>query len=181
MPGNVIPAIRRLAHRGMLHIYRRLPVQLRRRVVRTVAPTYTAGAIAVLERADGRILLVRQVYRQHWGLPGGLLAKGEAPMDAVVREVHEELGLDVTVHGQGAVVLDVVPRRFDFVYRATVNGPVADTMRPVSAELEEAAWFPVDALPELQFESRVALEALRAAPAVPHVAPRGRRRINDDS
>ncbi len=166
-------ALMRPLQRLALEVYRRLPVQARRVVVRTVAPTYTAGAIAVIERADGSILLVRQVYRSNWGLPGGLLEKGEAPVEAVVREVREELGLDIAVRGRGAVVLDVAPRRFDFVYRATINGDESAPLRPRSAEIETAAWFPADELPPLQFESATALEVLASGAAeVPHVPTR---------
>jgi 8-oxo-dGTP pyrophosphatase MutT (NUDIX family) len=72
-------------HRAALQLYRRLPVKARRRVVRTIAPAYTVGSICVIERGDGAVLLVRLSYRNSWGLPGGLLKRGETrrmPPDA---------------------------------------------------------------------------------------------------
>ena len=60
-------------HRWLLLVYRHLPSRLRRSVVRLVSPTFSVGAICLIERADGRVLLIRQLYRRHWGLPGGLL------------------------------------------------------------------------------------------------------------
>ena len=33
----------------------------------------------------GDVLLVRQAYRSRWGVPGGLLQRGEAPARAAVR------------------------------------------------------------------------------------------------
>ncbi len=57
----------------------------------------------IIER-DGRVLMVRQRARgvsgRHDGveyltLPGGGIDAGETPEDAVVREVHEEVGLKV--------------------------------------------------------------------------------------
>ncbi|MGH9275104.1 MAG: NUDIX domain-containing protein, partial [Acidimicrobiales bacterium] len=87
-------------HRGALQVYRRLPVWARRRVVRTIAPGYTVGAMCFIERDDGAMLLVRLSYRQSWGVPGGLLKRGEVPADAARREVREEVGLEIELVGE---------------------------------------------------------------------------------
>lgn len=62
------------------------------------------GAYALVVR-DDRVLLSRLATRvsstELWTLPGGGIEHGEDPREAVVREVHEETGLDVTV-GQSA-------------------------------------------------------------------------------
>ena len=47
---------------------------------------------------DGKLLLVRRasdVYKGYWDLPGGFLAEGEHPLDALRREVLEETALRV--------------------------------------------------------------------------------------
>ena len=44
-----------------------------------------------------RILVVKPIYRQDWLIPGGVVEEGESPRDACVREVREELGLDVKI------------------------------------------------------------------------------------
>jgi 8-oxo-dGTP pyrophosphatase MutT (NUDIX family) len=41
----------------------------------------------------GRVLVIRNSYRQRLSLPAGGLARGEAPADAALRELHEEVGL----------------------------------------------------------------------------------------
>ena len=53
--------------------------------MRAIAPTYTVGAMCFIERDDGALLLVQQTYRKQWGVPGGLLKRGEEPEDAARR------------------------------------------------------------------------------------------------
>ncbi|MEY2448817.1 MAG: 8-oxo-dGTP diphosphatase [Acidimicrobiaceae bacterium] len=133
-------------------------------VVRRVAPSFTVGAMCVIERADGRVLLIRHLYRQGWGVPGGLLERHEAPTDAARREVREEVGLDVELIGEPAVNVDADPRRVDIVFRARpVDDADADGVRALSVEVLEARWFAVTDLPELQFETALAMQALERA------------------
>jgi 8-oxo-dGTP pyrophosphatase MutT (NUDIX family) len=152
--------LRRL-HLALLKVYRRLPTAARVWVVHRLAPTFTVGAICVVERDDGALLLLRQSYRNRWGFPGGLLEKGEEPPDAAKRETAEEVGLDIEVTGEPAVVVDPGPRRVDIVFRARpVDASAVDDIRPTSPEVVECRWFPPDALPELQHEASGALVAL---------------------
>lgn len=56
-------------------------------------------AAAVLFRTDGRFLLGRRqgsFYDGYWEFPGGKVEPGETPAQALVRELREELGIDVT-------------------------------------------------------------------------------------
>jgi ADP-ribose pyrophosphatase YjhB (NUDIX family) len=141
-------------------------------VVRRVAPTFSVGAMCVIERADGRQLLIRHLYRNRWGVPGGLLERHETPTDAARREVREEVGLEVELVGEPAVNVDADPRRIDIVFRARpVNDADADRVQPSSVEVLEARWFWPTELPELQFETAQALQSLARASYAPPARP----------
>ena len=156
-----------------LEVFGRLPVRARRRVVRTIAPSYTVGSICVIERLDGSVLLVRLSYRNRWGLPGGLLKRGEDPADGARREVLEESGLEIDLLGEPVVVVDPPAQRIDIVYRARPAAGVDPTAVTTSSpEIVELAWFPADELPDLQFEASGALVAVaRQAVSRPGTTP----------
>ncbi|WP_405166360.1 CoA pyrophosphatase [Nocardia sp. NBC_01499] len=61
-----------------------------------------AVLLCVVEEGDGApsVVVIRRAYRGRnagqWGLPGGRLDEGETAAQAVLRELHEELGLTAT-------------------------------------------------------------------------------------
>ena len=151
-------------HRLLLKVYRRVPPPLRLFVVHRMAPSFTVGALCVVEREDGAVLLVRHSYRQRWGLPGGLLQRGESVVDGVHREAREEIGLPIQLVSEPTVVVAPRPRRVDVVYRARL-APGADpgAVRASSPEIVEIGWFDPEELPELQHEAAGALVTLARA------------------
>src|SRR5690606_38713567 len=83
-------------------------------------------------------------------------------------EVMEEVGIEITLEGEPAVVVVQEARRVDVVYRARpAPGMDPADARPCSPEIVEARWFPPDALPELQHETSGALVALARASTRP--------------
>jgi len=149
--------------RTLLLVWRRVPRLLRRWIVRLGAPSFTVGAACVIEH-DGSILLVRLVYRDGWGLPGGLIKRNEDVATCARREVDEEIGLDVELFSEPAVVVDSRPQRIDVVFRARpVAGVDAASAHARSVEILEARWFPADQLPSLQHEAVSALIALASS------------------
>jgi 8-oxo-dGTP pyrophosphatase MutT (NUDIX family) len=55
-----------------------------------------AGADALVQNERGEVLLVRRADDGRWAMPGGWVDPGETPEQAVVREVAEETGLQVS-------------------------------------------------------------------------------------
>lgn len=56
-------------------------------------------AVAVVQRADGRVLLAERPRGKesagYWEFPGGKFEPGERPVQALARELHEELGVEL--------------------------------------------------------------------------------------
>ena len=145
----------------LFRVWRVLPWQARVFVIRRLTPSFWVGAMCFVERADGAVLLVRQSYRKAWTLPGGLLKRNEAPIDAAVRELEEEVGITVVLDDNPKVVVDARSRRVDIVYRTRFTGD--EEPSPRSAEILETRWFAPDALPNVQRETAAALVALGRA------------------
>jgi len=80
-------------------LFRALPGPVTRFVVGRLNTRFNVSVAGVFFSADGRVLVLRHVFRRQypWGLPAGFLKAGETPAQAIVREVKEETGLDVTV------------------------------------------------------------------------------------
>lgn len=122
--------------RRLYALFGRLPAPVRRLAVRLGTPSYTVGAVCVLEH-DGEVLLLRQAHREDWSLPGGLLDRGESPRAAVTRELREELGLQVRVGEPVTVSLDPELRRADVVYRIRLDRRISPQ---VAGEALRAQW-----------------------------------------
>ena len=54
---------------------------------------------AVITRPDGSYLLAQRppgkVYAGYWEFPGGKIESGETALEALIREIREELGIEV--------------------------------------------------------------------------------------
>lgn len=168
-PGDRQGGLRGRVQSVLLAGYGRLPKAARRLAVRVMTPSFHVGALCVIERADGALLLLRQSYRRReaWGFPGGLLDRGEQPADAVRREVREELGVDVEVDDAPMVVVDPGFRRVDIVYRGRLAPGSDEALGPASPEIVEVRWFPRNQLPILLPEAATALVELARATRPP--------------
>ena len=138
-----------------LRVFRRLPAPVRRQLVRAGTPSFTVGAVCLLQR-DGHLLMLRQPHRDGWSLPGGLLDRGESASQAVQRELREELGLHVEVGRPVTVVVDAPLRRVDVLYRLRVDGEVGER---VGGEATSARWLRPDEVDEMDGPTRQILQA----------------------
>ncbi len=125
-------------------------------------------AAAVIQRADGAYLLARRpagkLYAGYWEFPGGKVEAGEAPDRALVRELHEELGIDactafpwitrVFTYPHATVRLnffrvtawkgDPHPREQQAIAWQHVGSPLAEPMLPANAPVLAALALPAE-------------------------------------
>jgi 8-oxo-dGTP pyrophosphatase MutT (NUDIX family) len=117
------------------------------------APLWLSGATAVVLR-DGEILLVRRADSGAWTPITGIIDPGEQPAVAAARETLEEADVVVTVDALTWIqVIDTITypngdeaQYIDFVFACSY---VSGEPFPADGENTEAAWFPLDALPEI--------------------------------
>lgn len=58
-------------------------------------PGKRCGAGALLFNDKGEVLIVKPNYKDYWLIPGGTVDKNESPRQCCLREVKEELGLEL--------------------------------------------------------------------------------------
>jgi 8-oxo-dGTP diphosphatase len=137
----------------------RLPSPIKRLFTRVTGATFLVGVLGVVLDERGRVLLFRHTYRPFapWGLPSGLMKPNESPVAAIEREIREESGLVVDVIEVLQMRSGARPQRLDVWFRCRSRG---GSTRP-SAEVDEARFFELDALPPLIAEQEVFLREHR--------------------
>jgi 8-oxo-dGTP diphosphatase len=138
---------------------------------------YGAAGLVLLDDA-GQVLMAHRSAQVHyagtWSFPGGALEPGEAPADAALRELHEELGVPATAV---RVISDVAGMdhgvwRYTYVL-GQLTTPWADVPFAPNWETEAIAWLAPDHLDTLPLHPDLAtdLPKLRTALATVLGAP----------
>ena len=127
-------------------VWHRLPRRLRRWSMRLAHTRFTVTAGAIIFNESGQILLLKHRFRagSGWGLPGGFLEAGEQPLEALRRELREELALEVAEVEIFTARSFRKPKQVEVLFRARADG----SLTPRTMEVERADWFSLDALPE---------------------------------
>jgi mutator protein MutT len=130
---------------------------MRRWTMRLAHTRFTVTAGAVIFNDKREVLLLKHRFRagSGWGLPGGFMEHGEQPVDALRRELREEIGLEVDDVEIFAARSFKKPKQVEVLFRASANALV----KPQNMEVERAEWFALDSLPEgLPRDQRVYIE-----------------------
>jgi 8-oxo-dGTP diphosphatase len=135
----------------------RLPTALQRVGYRVAYRVAQVGWYVVRPDAHGvkgilrdgeRVLLVRHTYgdRGRWDVPGGHAHAGEPPVEAVAREMHEELGLHAAWEHVGSIGARS-DHKVERVHCFVADRPAGVEIRLARGEIAEAQWFELGALP----------------------------------
>lgn len=114
-------------------------------VMDSVLPTKRVIGHALFSNAAGEVLLLETTYKSDWELPGGVVEPGESPRLGTEREIHEELGIEVSL-GQPRII-DWMPPYLgwsdavEFLYLGGVlDDSVVSRLRVADAELRNLHW-----------------------------------------
>jgi 8-oxo-dGTP diphosphatase len=129
-------------------------------------PSLTVDVALVTREQAARVLLIQRKadpFAGKWALPGGFVDENERLMDAALRELTEETGLDGVdleqLHAFGDPGRDPRGWTVSVVYLARVS---ADQLSPRAGDDAAAAeWFPLDAPPPLAFDHADILARIR--------------------
>jgi ADP-ribose pyrophosphatase YjhB (NUDIX family) len=137
-PSRVLPAPLHRAGLRLAHAIRICWWQIRRPLL--------IGCRALAVNPRGEVLLVRHSYGSRlWALPGGGVARGEAPIAAATRELAEETACTLTHAVEVAVFRKRLHGATNVVH--VIVGRTSDTPRADGREIVAARWFALTALP----------------------------------
>ncbi len=137
--------------KNLLRLWRLLPLWVHLLASRIVRPKFQAAVAALIFDEQGRILLFKHTYRKwQWGIPAGGLEHYEQPADAVLREFHEETGMQIQVEK----LLTVVSAREDHHLTIVYLCKIVSGEFKASNEVSEMKYFDVDALPQMLFAEK---------------------------
>lgn len=116
-------------------------------------PTKRIISQGLLRDPDGRVMLCELTYKSEWDLPGGVVEVGESPAVGLVREISEELGIDVTVRGLLTVNWLPAWRGWDdaciFLFDLGVADPaITESMTLQPTEIRSVQWCDADRVAE---------------------------------
>lgn len=116
----------------------------------------TSAVAAVITDPGGRILLCQQSQGHRlWGLPSGKIRHCEHPAHAVVRDIREETGLEISVvdlvgiyrlTGDNGATDDELPDVLVHIFRGQVAGGEALVNAP--GRICRCGWYAPDEIPE---------------------------------
>ena len=131
-------------------VWRLLPARMRRWSMRATHTHFTVTAGALIFNDAGKVLLLKHRFRagSGWGLPGGFLEAGEQPLDALKRELREEIGMEVESAEVFIARSFKKVRQVEVLYLCRANSNVKPRTMPQTIEVERAEWFSIDSLPD---------------------------------
>ncbi len=126
-------------------LWRMIPRFVQWRIIWLLRPKLVIGVSGIVFNPAGEVLLLRHRFHHHnpWGLPGGLLDRGENLVQGWQREMREETNL--TVVADRLVFQRTTHLHADFILQGRITG---GQMVLDPTEILEAVYFAPDDLPD---------------------------------
>ena len=105
---------------------------------------FTIGAFGVIINENNEVLLCHRRDKDLWDIPGGMVVRGESPWEGAVREVKEEVGLDVEIVRLVGVYSKKKKNDVIFSFLCKICGGEIS----LTDEADMVAYFPIDDLPK---------------------------------
>ena len=103
---------------------------------------------AVITNNEGKLLLIKQTYTdKRWGLPGGGVEPGETIHEAIKRECHEELGLNIIISAFTGLYYHKTFNSQVGIFRCELPDGIDICL---SNEHSEYKWFDISELSDIQ-------------------------------
>ena len=115
----------------------------------------TDCVIFTYEDWELKVLLVKrggEPYKGEWALPGGFLRNDETAKEGALRELREETALEAATIGELGVFSDPSRDPRERVITIAFYALVKPSQVQGRDDADEAAWFPIDSLPQLAFD-----------------------------
>ncbi len=136
-----------MAARRRMNIWLGISVVLRP-IINLVLQDSSRCRVIVLN--EDKLLLVRsRIGSQQWSLPGGGIHKKEQPLEGAIREIKEEVGLDIAnqdieLVAEGEYIKRGKKAYYYYLFKTNIN---ESALRTQKFEIIEAQWFSRNELP----------------------------------
>ena len=116
--------------------------------IRGIVPEVVTG-VYILDKDDKLLLVKSPKWGERWMVPGGHVELGETVFDCAVREVKEEVGLDVKPEGVLVIAEDIFPKDFHrkahFICMETICRALDESViRLDGRETTDYRWFDLE-------------------------------------
>lgn len=90
---------------------------------------------------DKKVLLVYEKNRNFWGFPKGHMEEGENEIETALREVKEEVGLEVEIDRKKRYLLNyIIEDEIDKTTVLYVATPKTENLKRQESEIEDIKW-----------------------------------------
>lgn len=107
--------------------------------------------VGIVFNRDGEVLIAQRPedksYAGYWEFPGGKVEQGESPSKALVRELREELGIDL----QGCIFTHFMHGGRDNIELDFYTATPRSTLHPQGLEGQQWRWVTIESLGDYTF------------------------------